>query len=489
MNDTRKFSTSTLALGLVLFALLAAMGFALKNYLDLARLALAFPYPLDYGEGPLLDQAIRLIQGENIYHNIFSVPPYTISNYPPVFVLIQGLFSLLFGPAFWYGRALSLLCAVLTAVFLGLTLYSLTSDGLAAAIGGLLLLTFPYMQYWSLLFRIDLLALMFSWAAIWVSVRWGVDRRWGIPLAASLFVASIYTRQSYLLAGPVSVAGWLFLTGQRRKAIELALLTGGISLVLFLLINLLTRGGFYLNIVTANVNPFSWERARNNLILLLAHAYYLVAFILIFIILDRIKGHTGYGLLVLFYFLTATMSAVTIGKDGSNVNYLLELAAALCFAAGAGLAWMGRISWIRVVIVLAFALQVIMLNQWTELDFKGRILDKTGQEAQLARLAQEVRAADGIVLADEYMGLLPLAGKRIYFQPFEYKMLSEGGLWDQQGFLQEIQNHKFSTIFQYQPPNWDAIHVRWTPEMQAVIRASYAIDQTIAFTWIKTTRK
>ena len=37
--------------------------------------ALAFPYPLNYGEGPLLDQAVRLTDLKNIYPRIFRHPP------------------------------------------------------------------------------------------------------------------------------------------------------------------------------------------------------------------------------------------------------------------------------------------------------------------------------------------------------------------------------------------------------------------------------
>jgi hypothetical protein len=71
--------------------------------------ALAFPYPLNYGEGPLLDQAVRLQELQNIYPSDLSKPPYVISNYPPLFVLLQAPLVWAFGPAYLYGRAISLL--------------------------------------------------------------------------------------------------------------------------------------------------------------------------------------------------------------------------------------------------------------------------------------------------------------------------------------------------------------------------------------------
>src|SRR5262245_55204546 len=61
------------------------LGVAAALFLIHALLAVFFPYPLDYGEAPLIDQAMRLAAGENIYRANLSVPPYTVANYPPLY--------------------------------------------------------------------------------------------------------------------------------------------------------------------------------------------------------------------------------------------------------------------------------------------------------------------------------------------------------------------------------------------------------------------
>src|SRR5215203_6143631 len=73
--------------------------------------AASFRYQLDYGEAPLVDQAMRLAEGENIYRTDLSTPPYTISNYPPLYVALLTLSVKGFGPAatFTVGRWLSIL--------------------------------------------------------------------------------------------------------------------------------------------------------------------------------------------------------------------------------------------------------------------------------------------------------------------------------------------------------------------------------------------
>jgi len=488
LADQRKLTFSSVVLTLAVLVLLWQVGAVIFNYARLADLALNFRYPIDYGEGPLLDQTLRLADGENLYKNDFSVPPYTISNYPPLFLLVQVPFAKIFGAAFWYGRGISFVSALITAVLIGLTLYTLTGNWLAAAPGGLLLLAFPYIQFWSLLNRIDTLALMFSWAGIFVIVRY-FDRRWGIAVGAVFLIAAIYTRQSYALAAPAGA--FFYLVGLRRfrKAINLALIVGGVSLALFLIINLLTRGGFFLNIVSANVNPFFWHTVQNYAKDLFNNTPPLLSLVAVFLLAERFGQRSRTWVLALVYLIAAAASAATVGKDGSNVNYLFELAAALSFAGGAALAWAGRSPWVRAALVLLLALQAGLLLDWVHRDADGRILEKTDNEQQIAQLYQVVQQTDGIILTDEYMGLLPLAGKRIYYQPFEYKMLSEGGLWDDLDFMGSIVGHEYSAVLLYDPPFWSSYDARWSKRLQSAINSSYEVETTIANTEILKPRR
>ncbi len=488
VKKIRPFSVSKIALALALAALVVMLCFAVANYFKMARLALSFPYPLDYGEGPILDQVLRVASGENIYHNDFSKPPFNISNYPPLYLLAQVPFAKIFGPALWYGRGISFLSALLAALFIGLTLYTLTGDRLSAVFGGLMLLAFPYIQFWSLLNRIDTLALALSWVAVFIAVRWP-DRRWGIPLAAAFFVASVYTRQTYALAGPAGAFFWLISTRRWRKAIELAVIVGGAGLLIFGLANLLTRGGFYLNIVKANVNPYIMSNLKWNWEKFYQHCYFLMGAAVLFVLVERFTWHNKTWPLVLPYLVGGVATALTIGKDGSNVNYLYELAAALSLVTGAAVAWLKRYTWLQAAMLFVVALQVGIMLPWTQADFNGNVTGKTDNRDSIAQLYKIVRDTDGIVLTDEYMGLVPLAGKRLYFQPFEFKMLAEAGLWDQNPFLEQIVSHKFSTILWFDPPNWDSIKARWTYSEQSAINSSYILDDIIATTQILHPRK
>ena len=267
---------------LALLLLLARLGIALFEYSRLARAALTFPFPLDYGEGPILDQTLRLSQFKNVYRNNFASPPYTVSNYPPLFQLIQVPLAWIVGPAFWYGRLISILSAVSAAALIGLLLHTLTRDRIAAAIGALTLLAFPYLLPGSVLNRVDTLALALSLGGLYVTVRWPGHRR-GPWVAGLLFTAAVFTHFRYAVAAPLTALVWLWHLSQRRQAVHLAAIVIGGCLGLFLGMNLSTGGGFYLNTVRANLTSFSWYAVAGHWFNLYLNAGFLV-------IDDRVVG-------------------------------------------------------------------------------------------------------------------------------------------------------------------------------------------------------
>ena len=247
------------ALGFSLLIMLAAQGWALVIFISHGLSTLVFPYPLDYGEGPVLDQAVRLAGFENIYRVDLWTPPYVVANYPPLFELVQVPFVWLFGPAFWYGRTIPLASVLAVAVLTALTLHALTKSKIGAAVSSLTFISIPYVLSWSGYARVDSLGLVFSGAALFVVARWP-ERRRAVVNAALLLLAAAYTRQTYIIVAPFTAFVWLLAQGQRRRAGELAGVFWGLGLTSFLILCVLTDGGFFFNMVTSNINEFRWER-------------------------------------------------------------------------------------------------------------------------------------------------------------------------------------------------------------------------------------
>jgi hypothetical protein len=82
------------------------------------------------------------------------------------------------------------------------------------------------------------------------------------------------------------------------------------------------------------------------------------------------------------------------------------------------------------------------------------------------------------------MGLIPLYGRRLYFQPIEYKQLQAANLWSEASLIASIQRQEFSVILLYEPRDRRAISVRWTPEVRNAIYAHYRLEDTLARTFV-----
>jgi hypothetical protein len=456
--------------GVLLLVLIAAAGLFATDGARVIR----FRYPMDYGEGPLLDQTMRLGHLESIYRVNPTSPPYTVSNYPPVYPLALSPLGRVWGPAFWYGRLLSWLSTVAAGV-LGLILHAFTRDQAAALIGGLSLLAFPPVSYWSSLYRVDALALALSLGGVYVTVRRPAGRL-TVPVAALLLTAAIYTRQSYGLAAPLAACLWLGQAVSWRRGFALAGLTGGLGAALFVGLDLATGGGFALNVVSANLNDYQ----AGSLLQYLTDVWTLMPLALtavgLFLLTAPWFGVPSWRL-VAPYALGAVASGLTIGKVGSNVNYLIELGAGVSLAIGALLAWHRPRRAVHAAIALLLALDMALVVLASPYRTVTHIRLKQGEEAR--HLLGVVHRAPGIVLADEDMGLLPLDGRPIFFQPFEMTQLARAGRWDQRPLLADIERQAFAAILIYRVPELPLHRERWTDEMLGAIERRYVVEERV----------
>jgi hypothetical protein len=460
--------------GILLLVLVAGVGLFVADGARVIR----FPYPMDYGEGPLLDQTQRLGRLEGLYRADLTAPPYTVSNYPPVYPLVLSLPGRLWGPAFWYGRLLSWLSIVAAAAFVGLILRALTQDRLGAVIGGLALLAFPPVAYWSSLYRVDALALALSLGGLWLVVR-RPEGRFTVLAAALLLVSAIYTRQSYGVAAPLAACVWLGHATSWRRALALAALTGGLGAALFLALELVSGGGFSLNIVSANLNAYQAGSLAQYLTDVWTLMPLALAAVVAFLLLAPWFQVPSWWL-VAPYVLGAVVSGLTIGKVGSNVNYLIELGAGVSLSIGAMLAWQRPRRAAHAALALLLALDLALVVLVSPYRTVTHVRLKQAEEAR--HLLDVVHRTPGIVLADEDMGLLPLDGRPIFFQPFEMTQLARTGRWDQRGFLRDIERQAFAAILIYQIPDVPLHRQRWTDEMLGAIERRYVLEERVGAT-------
>ncbi|NSW50962.1 MAG: glycosyltransferase family 39 protein [Anaerolineae bacterium] len=483
-NTTHKITVEQILIWIAAALVLAVL---LKGAFFFARhawLSITFPNTMDYGEGPIVNQAVRLARFQNIYPNDFDEPPYTVTNYPPVFVAAQVPFVWIFGTQFWYGRLISTLAILLAAVSAGLIIHTLTGDKLASVITALTLAGIPYVVEWGATNRVDSLGLGLSLAGLMVIVRHPEQRSRRI-LGAVLMVLAAYTKQMYAFCAPFAAFIWLLREPPRRKAWELFGWVAGLGLGVFALLTLVTRGGFFSQVITANNNAYYWDTTRFYIDEVKRAFWFYLAIggVLLLSIFFKPTRHKAWWLAAP-YVAGALVVSLAIGKDGSYINYLFELSAAFALLAGlwvwAAGEFFPRQKWLPALFLLVLVVPITRANQLTEERYLARVRDRVSQEFNIQRLYSKVQEYNGIILFDEYMGFLPLMDREIYFQPFERKMLADDGTWDESGFVQEIREQKFDAIIIYYPQWALAERGRWTQAQAEAIREFYVEGPTYA---------
>jgi hypothetical protein len=312
----------------------------------------------------------------------------------------------------------------------------------------------------------------------------GYQRRPGLILGVLLLTAAAYTRQTYLLAAPLAAFVYVWGRGERFRALLFALLFGCVVLGLFAALIVVTQGGIFFHIITANVNALDssiietyWMELSHYLSIFLAGGA-------LYLIIGAIFGRPAWWLIAP-YSLGAVIVALTISKVGSDVNYLFELSAAFCFAAGGLIALTRRWFVLRVMVLLMLAAAVWMATDLSISKYDPILRERADHVERLQPLIEVIRSTDAPIIADEQIGLLVLNGKPILFQPFEMSQLALAGQWDQQPFLDALARGDYPIVMLYQPyRNPQLRFERWTPEMLRVLNDHFRPDLQTAETTV-----
>ncbi len=257
----------------IAWSLVAALGLLIAAQLVFfathAAHMLRYPYPLDYGEGPLLAQVDLLRAGMPAWQ-LYADPdraPYAIVNYPPVYHLAALLVALPLGDTLLAGRLVSLAAALAAVGALWLLAReprtknreprtAKSNQFLVLGAQFLIVLAFPALpivREWSVVMRVDLLGVCLGlWGLVIVQRNRGPALLWAaLPLALSLLV------KPSLIAAPAAALLWLLFRDWRRALLlgGLIALLGGLAVAA---LQLGSGGWFLVHVLAANAN--AWDR-------------------------------------------------------------------------------------------------------------------------------------------------------------------------------------------------------------------------------------
>ena len=321
-----------LSIALGILVILVYVGYALV-YVSYAIDLFRWPFDYDQGEGFELYDAVLYGQGEWPYRDN-SVYPFYASNYPPLFHLLILPLLPVFGPRLIAGRLVSFAATLTTATTISVVVRRRVGGRLIPAISGLSFLASNYVYQIGPLSRMHMTMVMFETLAVAFIADYDHPRhgRRNLVVALVMLLCAGYTKQMAVFTIAAALA-YVFLRDVKKAAIS-GLVLAAVAGLIFWLLNVVTNGQWWINIIQANVNEFDylqtiflfgqWFRLHT-LFVVLAGA--LLAYELFW---GRLSVYS------LWFFFSLGAGALS-GKWGAGFGYFTTAISAICLSSGLAL--------------------------------------------------------------------------------------------------------------------------------------------------------
>lgn len=415
------------------------------------------PFQFDYGEGNVLATLVRIAHGLTPYPDPRAFPN-AIDPYGPVGYYLLAIPVKLFGVSLLAPRMLVIASVVAICVLLALIIARATRSIAAAVIFGAAYATLPLVVGMGALLRVDLVGLALCVGGLYVFCR-GLatdkeeDGAKALPIArtdsdeienrqstignslhrsssassvaslsllvsTALFVAAVFCKHS-LLAAPAACTLYLVAHRHWRQAANFAGAGAALGVAAFGIAEWITGGFFAEHLFLTHPDPFSWNSYALRITRLAIGAAPLLAMAAVCIIGELRRKKLS---VASWWFLLATMTAITAGKQGSGWNHFLEWTAALCLCAGLGWDVAKRV---RPAAVLFAAWLAVMLV-WPA----PSMFDWSNGLQQCPEAYAYIRAHAGDRALSENVSALLLGGKTVWvLDPFVYSQITMHGRW------------------------------------------------------------
>jgi hypothetical protein len=247
-----------------------------------------------------------------------------------------------------------------------------------------------------------------------------------------------------------------------------------------------SHGWFLTHTVTANISPMNLRTAAAGFGL-----FFNLHPALIAVALVGLAGALWRRESLLFagYALLAAAVYVSVGKAGANVNYALELAAALSVAGGVGLALVGRLRGSAGAPAVEIGVLLLLAMQLGATGTSSTISRSADARADRERIVSILRYVPDPVLSED-VSLLLAAGRRVDLVPFPFTQMVTAGRLDQAPLVRRVAGGEFSlVVLEFDPAapgahpdehgNWDARFGRWTGDTIRALVARYRLVDAV----------
>jgi hypothetical protein len=484
-----------------LVALYVALTFNVARFAYNGWLSVLFLGELDYAEGIVWQQA-ELIPGPHMYGDIQQYP-FLVFHYPPLYHVIVNAAASLGWSWLAAGRAISMLSLLATAVFTGLFVkeassspYDPVNDRLdlarhapvvAGLVAGLLIFSLDPLRFWARVARVDMLACAFEVFGMYLGLR-ALRRGGQLHAAAFVFLAALFTKQTVLMgaAATFMVAFYHDWRGTLRAAVA----AGSFGVAVFIILTIVTHGGFPRHIILYNVNRFSLSDAWNRVLNLgpqnFEPAYIFIAvatlcgLVLRWMATGTSKVRSG-ELIVVTYFVLTTVSLVSLGKSGAYTNYFIPWMCGVALLNGLALANLARVvaasrahMTAYVVLTLVLAIQALVIPPVGE----RRLVDLKLRRESAELVAMITKATRPVF--SENMVLLLLAGKDVPWEPAIITELTATGAFDERRIIDLINARTFAFVIENDTLNTSEINARYSEGVRRALEHTYPVILLLA---------
>ncbi len=491
---------ATIACALGLAMVMAALLGNFYYYINFGLGAIGYPYELDYGEGVVWQQMADLPNGR-MYTSIHEFP-YLVYPYTPLYHTVAYIAATLIGDPLSAGRAVSMASALLLAAFVGIAVAQASGRShpssarlIGAVIAALLLFTFRQVSFWSVLMRVDMLAIMLSVLGFNLFLA-SLKRPWLIYPCGLAFVLALLAKQN-TIAGAVACCGVSLMVrpALTLRAIALSATMGGAALAV---LTFVTDGEFLRHVIFYNLNDYDLKQLFKIMHRLFPEYMYVASLVVVsagvlaWQLVTKWRSPTSVSLradlvrcpeasatfAILIYFLLAMISSLGAGKVGSNDNYIIEWLAVWSMIVGLVIVRLSsgvvfsldraraqRLAFALAGVVGLIVIQIVPIRYLT-------VPSAANREAP-QQILEEIQAMPGPVWSEDMM-LVMRAGKSVPLMPFIMTQLSQQGLWDQSEFIDRLRGRYFDLVI---VKTWS--DDRFTPEMKEAVLNAYPVVEKI----------
>jgi hypothetical protein len=407
---------------------------------------LSSPAQVQQEEAVNLEFGRMVLAGQSIYPDIRQNGPYIHPSYPPLYPTLLSFFMRFVPGPWWPGRLPAFIGYLACGILLAGYGWRRWGPAIALSMAGLLWL-FPTWRTWGSMARMDTLLSMVDFLAfLWVlnlSER-PIKKRgrieWGWWTAGFLNAAALAMKPS---ACTVTLAVFFFLLSEKRFRELMVFLSAALIPVAILSVyfQCATHGLYLMHTLKWAATGFDWRFLWTELAgPFFKEAFWLIVAGLFFLFFKPMTG------ILKWQMLFSALWIFALCREGSAENYYMEF---LLY----GLFWLGE-GWsshqvfpprIRPFLITAPLLGLLCLAflpgpripSEEEITQKDQILPLYAAPGESLSLDTDLPYLAGKGMEYQYSGLMPMARE---------------GLWDPAPLIQDIRNHKFTTIELYDIP-------------------------------------